>query len=79
MEAINSANPPEAGTKFGTEGHSQLGAAGWPPGGSQQLAGQLTGQPLDPECSGRPALQSFNKTVNQLKVDTMKAYEFDSW
>ena len=29
--------------------------------------------------SGRPALRSSNKTVNQLKVDTMTAYEFDSW
>ena len=29
--------------------------------------------------SGRPALRSSNKSVNLFKVDTMKAYEFDSW
>ena len=28
------------------------------------------------ECSGRPARQSSNKTVNRLKLDTGKAAEF---
>ena len=29
--------------------------------------------------SGRPALRSSNETVNQLKLDTTKAYEFKFW
>ena len=34
---------------------------------------------LAAEYSGRPALQSFNKTVNRLKLDTNKAAQFNSW
>ncbi len=52
--------------KGGIAGKSDLGILGAPIGESH-------------EYSGRPALQSSNKTVNQLKLDTNKASEFNYW
>ncbi len=52
----------------------------WGPLGDLGTSWELLGDLLaNLECSGRPALQSSNKTVNQLKLDTNKAAEFNSW